>query len=324
MSGQRKSLNLDPTMFVEPPKSEAMSELFGNIDSSKVTQINLEDIVDFHNHAFKVEHDEQMQDLIESIRELGIQQPLLLWLPNDSDKYECVSGHRRKYAAKCVGLTSVPAIILNCDKETAEIIMVDSNNQREEISISEKAKAYKIKNDAIKKKPEFSFESFGRTRDIIAKDSKDSAAKIARYIKIAVLPEVFLNYLDEKKLTLMAAINLVSLKDEQLDMVNIYCEDGIFPSEEQAKEIRDLAESDELTNDAIKDILNINGSSEYEDPIDKANRKEVARMKKFTAATKSIWPKDIDNYIPLGDREELLKELVMKWYNEKRMEAEEV
>lgn len=324
MSGKRKDgITIDPTIFEEQPSSEAVASLFGNVDPSKIIQIQLDEIIDFHNHAFKVENDEQMQELIESIREIGIQQPLLLWRPDTGNKYECISGHRRKFAAKQVGLDTVPAILLTCDKETAEIIMVDSNNQREEISISEKAKAYKIKNDAIKKKPEFRFETFGRSLDIIANDSKDSARKIARYIRVAALPDIYLNYLDSKDLSLMAAVQLVELDNEQLDMLNIYCEDGVFPSEEQAKELRHLAEMGELNNNSIKDVLNINSSSDVEDVIDKANRKEKARQQRFSVATKAIWPKDIDHYIPLAERENLLKELVLEWYNKQKMKQEE-
>ena len=177
-------------------KMTSVEELLGVANEEVATEIELNQIQSFRNHPFKVLDDEKMQDLVNSIRENGILTPVLV-RPIDNNKYEMISGHRRMHAAGLLQMNVIPAIIRDMSDEEAVVKMVDSNIQREELLPSEKAFAYKMKLDAMKRQAgrpaknnsgQFDQNLAGRvSRDILAKEVGESSKQIQRYIRLTEL-----------------------------------------------------------------------------------------------------------------------------------------
>lgn len=297
----------------------------------KVVYITINNITDHPKHTYKVIDDAKMDELVESIEELGVVEPILV--RKIDDKYECISGHRRKHAALRAGLSVVPAVILDVDDDVSDVLMVDSNNQREKISISEKAKSYKVKYEAIKRSSKLNFESFSdyKASQLISGESEESYKTVMRYIKIAELPEEYLKALDEGNLTFRAAFQLSGMNNNELNFLyKTQIENDVFPTEKESKELKMLSENKIFNEDNISATLNKPINTEYENKDSKNEtsddlvskeeqarlKKEIAKMKQFNAATKDIFPKDIDKYCPLENRKALLQELVDIWYRE--------
>ena len=191
--------------------------------------IKLEDLVPFKDHPYKVIENEGMIELTESISERGILNPLLVRPLDDEDgKYEIISGHRRFYAAQKLGMKKVPCIVHFIDRDAATVMMVDSNCQRIELLPSEKAFAYKMKMDAIKRMPGRKpaenvspVETQKRSSEIIAKEAGESRAQIDRYIRLTYLVPELLQYVDEGKIGMRPAVEMSYLNEEtQRDIVD--------------------------------------------------------------------------------------------------------
>lgn len=250
-------------------------ELYGKRTSDnkleKFTMKNLrfDEIFPCPYNPYQVTDDEKMEELIESAKENGILNPIMV-RKLEENKYEIVSGHRRFYAANKLGIYVLPCLVGDITKEEADIIMVDSNLQRENIKISEKAKAYKIKLEAIKRQAgrpknnsaenQPNFENAEKSRDkgklsveILAEEVGLKKDKIKRLVKLAELKDEFLDMLDEKEITLESGYNLAFLsKETQQSILNlIYAEPKIVPTNftpEIRAEILKLKDNEDISN----------------------------------------------------------------------------
>lgn len=230
----------------------------------KVRVVSLQYVDDFPDHPFQVREDEDMEKLIESIRNNGVLNPIIVRRKED-ERYEIISGHRRKYACKKLGMDLIPMIVRDISRDEAVIAMVDSNLQREVILPSEKARAYKMKMDAMRRKAgrpskENSApveQNFGRTtRDVLASESPDSSEQIRRYVRLNELTPELLEFVDEGKIGLRPAVELSYLQEEEMrDLVDFIDTEGTFPSHAQAIRMKELSRDGKLDTDTINEIM---------------------------------------------------------------------
>ena len=227
----------------------------------KVVEIEMEWLRAFPNHPFKVIGDSQMIELQDSIKKYGVLNPLIV-RPKIEGYYEIISGHRRKYAAEKLGYKKIPVIIRMLQDDEAVVIMVDSNLQREQITPSEKAYAYKMKYDAIKKKAgrkncsQVDHNTGKRSIDVIGELCGDSAKQVQRYIKITELIPALLDKVDDGTMGFTPAVQLSYLKKkEQQEIMNAIDSTQCTPSLSQAIRMKKLSESGKLTEAEIEGIL---------------------------------------------------------------------
>ena len=239
----------------------------------RVRNIPLAELHPFKGHPFKVQNNEEMQRMIESIRKVGAITPALARsLPGGG--YELISGHRRLAACKALGMDAMPVIIRDLTDEEAVITMVDSNLQREHILPSEKAFAYKMKYDALKHQGTSS--QLGtklRTDELLAQNSSDSRNQIQRYIRLTHLIPDILKLVDEGKIALTPAVELSYLQPSEQEMLfSVMDSDEVTPSLSQARRLRRMSEAQTLTDDAVLQLLSeVKGNQvEYvKVPVDK-------------------------------------------------------
>ena len=226
----------------------------------KVRNIPLDELHPFRDHPFKVVDDEKMEETVESIREYGVLVPIIA-RPKEEGGYEIISGHRRCHASEKAGLETIPTIVRDLDDDEATIIMVDSNLQRESLLPSEKAKAYKMKLDAIKrqgKRNDLTCAQIehklnrGKSVEQIAETAGESRATVQRYIRLTELIPELLDMVDEKKINFNSAVEISHLTPDEQQMV---CEtiesEGRTPSVAQAQEIKRLSQKKQLNEDTI-------------------------------------------------------------------------
>ena len=250
-----------------------------NESRESVREIPLEEISDFPNHPFKVKMDESMADMAESVKQYGVLVPALV-REKPEGGYEMIAGHRRKMASELAEKKEIPCIVRNLTDDEAIIIMVDSNLQREQILPSEKAFAYKMKLDAMKRRagrpsknsatvlPNFE----GKTsRQILAEQAGESHEQIRKYIRLTELITPILDMVDSSKIAIRPAVELSYLQKEQqtilLDTMQL---EDCTPSHAQAIKMRKFAEEGRLNEDVILSILS----------EEKGNQKEQFRMPK--------------------------------------------
>ena len=242
-----------------------MEEINDSTKREKVRVIPIDLIDDFPNHPFQVKDDEDMEKLVESIRNNGVLTPIIVRKKED-ERYETIAGHRRKHACKKLGLTVIPAIAREISRDEAVIAMVDSNLQREVILPSEKAKAYKMKMDAMKRKagrpskencvPSAHNYEGKRTREIIAEDAGESPDQVRRYIRLNELTPELLEFVDEGSIGMRPAVEISYLQEEeQRDLVDYIDTEGIFPSHAQTIRMRKLSKEGKLDTDTINEIM---------------------------------------------------------------------
>ena len=231
-----------------------------------IFEIPIELIDDFPDHPFKVRMDEDMQQLIDSVKERGLITPIIL-RKKDDDRYEIVSGHRRKKACEMAGLTMVRAEVRDMTRDEAIITMVDSNLQRSQILPSEKAFAYKMRMDAMKRLPgRPSAENGGpvghnltgqKSRDIFAEEVGESGRQVSRYIRLTELEPEILEKVDEGKIGLRPAVELSYLtKDEQQMLVDAMDLTESTPSHAQAIRLRAFSQDGVLGPHIIENVMN--------------------------------------------------------------------
>lgn len=223
--------------------------------------LNPNEITDFPDHPFRIDDNEEMDKMVESIKQIGVKIPVLV-RPKKDGGYEMVAGHRRNFATKKAGLTAIPAIIREMTDEEAVIIMVDSNIQREKVLISEKAFAYKMKMEALKKqgkRNDLTSCQVGtklRTDEQIAENSDDSARQIQRYIRLTELIKELLDMVDIGKISFNPAVEISYLNKEQqymlLDCIKRY---DATPSQAQAIFLKKLSQEGKLTTDKMEEIM---------------------------------------------------------------------
>ena len=230
----------------------------------KVRIISLQYVDDFPNHPFEVREDEDMEKLIDSIRNNGVLNPIIVRRKED-ERYEIISGHRRKYACRKLGMDLIPMIVRDFSKDEAVIAMVDSNLQREVILPSEKAKAYKMKMDAMKrqgKRTDLTSSPMDRklkgveTAEIIGQQSGESKEQVYRFIRLNELTPELLEFVDEGKIGLRPAVELSYLQEEEMrDLVDFIDTEGTFPSHAQAIRMKELSREGNLDTDTINAIM---------------------------------------------------------------------
>ena len=228
-----------------------------------VREIPLEEISDFPNHPFKVKVDEHMTEMADSIKQYGVLVPAIV-REKESGGYEMVAGHRRKMASELAGKNEMPCIVRNLTDDEAILIMVDSNLQREQILPSEKAFAYKMKLEAMKRqagRPSKNSvplgQNFGYTsREILAENSPDSNTQIQRYIRLTELIPPILDMVDENRIAMRPAVELSYLpKEEQNILLDTMQAEDCTPSHAQALKMRKFSDEGRLSGDVIYSIL---------------------------------------------------------------------
>lgn len=235
-----------------------------NKNREYVRMIPVKEITNFPNHPYKVKDDDEMFSMAETVKQFGVIHPVLV-RPKENGGYEMISGHRRKRACEIAGRTEIKAIVREMTDEEATIVMVDSNNQREKILPSEKAFAYKMKLDAMKKQgqrndltsaPEEQKLKNKTTREILAEETGESSSNIQRFIRLTELIPELLKLVDEEKMKLRPAVELSYLTEEEQQQVFDAIEyTDAFPSHPQAIKMKKLSESGNLTMEEIDDIL---------------------------------------------------------------------
>ena len=244
---------------------------------------------EFENHPYKVKHDDEMEMLIESIKEHGILSPIIA-RPLENDEYEIISGHRRLFASKRAGLTEVPALVVEMDRDNAAIALVDSNLHRDNISPSEKAFAYKLKMEAMSRQGYRSDLTSGqvvpksddnRTSAEIGEAHGESFKTVQRYIRLTYLHPKLLEYVDEGRIAFTPAVELSYLNDiEQEDLIQTIESEDCTPSLSQAVRMKKLSQAGELDDDKIFEIMS----------EEKANQKE--RIKIPAEKLRKYFPRD--------------------------------
>ncbi len=229
-----------------------------------IKDISLGELHPFPDHPFDVRDDDTMKQTIESIREYGVLVPAIA-RPREDGGYELIAGHRRKYACEIAGLDTMPVIVRDIDRNVATIVMVDSNLQRENILPSEKAKAYKMKLEAIKRqagRPSRNSVQVGQnldgktSREQIAENSPDSATQIQRYIRLNELEPELQKLVDDGKIGMTPAVEISYLKpDEQKILIETIDSEQSTPSLSQAQRMRRLSQECKFSDDAVLDIM---------------------------------------------------------------------
>lgn len=245
-----------------------LDDLFSSQESreeeslAKIREIPLDLIDEFPNHPFKVRDDEDMMNLVQSVQENGILVPAIL-RQKDDGRYELIAGHRRKRACEIAGLDTLRAEVMDLDFDEATIFMVDSNLQRTTILPSEKAFSYKMRLEAMKRKAgrpsKENWDPVGpnlRSSETLAKEVEESATQIKRYIRLTELIPELLDMVDEGKIALRPAVELSYLSvDEQYEVYEKTMQEDCTPSHAQTIRMRELSKEDNLTSDAIEDII---------------------------------------------------------------------
>ena len=247
---------LDDLFSTDESRAEAQLE--------KVIKLNPAEISDFPNHPFKVKQDDDMAEMVESIKKYGVLVPALV-RPKEDGGYEMVAGHRRKFAASLAGVSEIPCIVRSLTDDEATIVMVDSNLQREKILPSEKAFAYKMKLEAIKRQgrrtdltsaPLEPKLKGSRSNEELAANSPDSRSQIQRYIRLTELIPPVLQMVDDGKIAFRPAVELSYLSKEQQESLysTMECED-CTPSLAQAIKMKEFSKDGKLTDEVILSII---------------------------------------------------------------------
>ena len=260
MKSSAKSINLttlDDLLSTEESRAEESCE--------KVVRIPLSELHPFPNHPFHVRDDEAMQNTVDSIREYGVLTPGIV-RPREDGGYEIVAGHRRKHGSELAGLSDMPCIVREMDDDTATILMVDSNIQREDILPSERAQAYKMKAEALNRKmgrpakenegqvvPTFRGK---KTSEIIGEQVGENYKQVERYMRLTELQPELQQMVDDKKIAMTPAVELSYLKPEEQQMLLTAIDsEQATPSLSQAQRMKKLSQAGKLNDDTMLDIM---------------------------------------------------------------------
>ena len=260
MKSSAKSINLtslDDLFSTEESRAEESCE--------KVVRIPLAELHPFPNHPFHVRDDEAMQNTVDSIKEYGVLTPGIV-RPREDGGYEIVAGHRRKHGSELAGLTDMPCIVREMDDDTATILMVDSNIQREDILPSERAQAYKMKAEALNRKlgrpakenegqvvPTFRGK---KTSEIIGEQVGENYKQVERYMRLTELQPELQQMVDDKKIAMTPAVELSYLKPEEQQMLLTAIDsEQATPSLSQAQRMKKLSQAGKLNDDTMLDIM---------------------------------------------------------------------
>ena len=261
-SGNLALKGLDDLFSTEENRQEEQRE--------QVQQIPIDELHPFTNHPFKVLDDEAMTRTVESIAQYGVLAPLIARPRPDGDGYEIISGHRRQYAAKLAGLDTLPVIVRQMSDDAAVILMVDSNLQREHILPSERALAYKMKLDAMRrtsgrpsKENVSQIGTQKRSDQIMAEELGESRNQIQRFIRLTNLVPELLDMVDEKKIAFNPAVELSYLDEsQQRDFLEAMEDTQNAPSLSQAQQLKKMAQQGEFSYEKAFDVMGQEKKSE--------------------------------------------------------------
>lgn len=282
-------------------KMESFEDLFGGSSvqetgAEQIINAPLADLYEFKDHPFKVLDDEKMEETTESIREYGVLVPGIA-RPRAGGGYELIAGHRRKHGSERAGKTEMPIIVRNYSDDEATIIMVDSNIQREDILPSEKAKAYKMKYEAMKHQGK---KSGKNTLDEVGEAAGENAKKVQRYIWLARLSEELLEMVDTKKLGFSQGVDISFLSEEAQQWVEVIIEEqDCNVSTVQSGKLKEYGKSGELTLAMVRLILT----------------EEKPKERKFTMKSDKIGEYFSDSYSN-EEIENIIISLLDKWKKE--------
>ena len=247
-------------------------------------KLDVTKLKEFENHPYKVKHDDEMEMLIDSVKEHGILSPIIV-RPIENDEYEIISGHRRLFASKRAELTEVPALVVEMDRDNAAIALVDSNLHRDNISPSEKAFAYKLKMDAMSRqghRTDLTLSQVATKYDTaaeIGEQMKESRDQVFRYIRLTNLHPKLLEYVDEGRIAFTPAVELSYLNDiEQQNLIQTIESEDCTPSLSQTVRMKKLSQQGLLDDDKIFEIMS----------EEKANQKD--RIKIPTERVRKFFP----------------------------------
>lgn len=309
----RKGVNVSFRSYddiFETDESRAESQL------EKVQKIALTELVPFRNHPFKVVDDEAMLRTTESIAQFGVLTPLIA-RPNEDGTYEIISGHRRAHAAAAAGLTEVPVIVRDMDDDAAVCLMVDSNLQREEILPSERAFAYKMKNEAMKRSAgrpskenggQIGHDFQGRkTVDLLGEQTGESAKQVQRFIRLTNLIPELLDMVDRKQISFNPAVELSYLTPaEQEQLIDAMDYTQASPSLSQAQRLKKLSQEGSCTGEAMQDILG------------EVKKGELERVAFKSEQLRKYFPK---SYSPKQMQDTIIK-LLEQWQKKRQRDQE--
>ena len=292
MKSSAKNISLTSLDDLFSTEEERSKDVVGSIVNIPLSQLH-----DFPNHPFKVRDDEKMQETVESVKAYGVLVPAIVRQRPDGE-YEIVAGHRRKRASELAGLNELPAIVRDLDDDAATIIMVDSNLQRENILPSERAQAYKMKLEAIKRQGERrdltspQVAAKFRADDEVAKAAGVSGDTVRRFIRLTELQPELQEMVDSGKMAMTPAVELSYLKPEEQSLLLETIEsEQATPSLSQAQRIKKLSQSGDLNEDSILSIMAEQKKPELSSNITLSGDK----LKKYFP--KSYTPAQIENTI---------------------------
>lgn len=306
MKSSAKNIRLtsvDDLFSTEASREEAQRE--------KVQEIPLEELHPFPNHPFKVLDDDRMLDTAESIREHGVLVPAIV-RPRTTGGYELIAGHRRKRGCELAGLSTMPVIVRDLDDDAATIIMVDSNIQRESLLPSERAFAYKMKLDAIKRqgaRSDLTSLQVAQKLSVqkVGDDVGISKDQVRRYIRLTELIPPLLNLVDERKIAFNPAVELSYLKpEEQTILLDAMDSEQATPSLSQAQRIKQFSQQGRLSEDVMRAILS------------EEKKTEVDRITLSNETLRKYFPR---SYTPKQMEETILK-LLEGWHRRRQQSME--
>ncbi len=229
----------------------------------KLMNVKLEKLHPFENHPYKVLDDSSMTELVESIKEYGLLNRIIVRPMDDTpEEYEIISGHRRVHAADLIEMKEVPAVVHFIDRDEATVMMVDSNCQRENLTLMEKARSYRMKTDALSHQGKTLGQNVPKSEDNrttakIGNEAGDSYKTVQRLIRLTYLVPELQEYVDIGKMKMLPAYELSFLDEEaQRDIVDCITETEVFPSHAQARRMRKAFEEGKLDYDAVTEIMN--------------------------------------------------------------------
>ena len=283
--------------------------------TDEIKYLNVNELKPFEEHPFKVRIDEEMDELVDSIKENGVVSPIIA-RPHKDGGYEIISGHRRAKACDILQLEQAPVIVKDIDDDTAVILVVDSNLNRENILPSEKAFAYQMKLEAIKRKAgrptkdnlcQVGTDLVGvRSDELVAENTDDSARQVQRYIRLTNLIDPLLTMVDEKQISMTAAVELSYLgSKEQAQVMEIIDAEATAPSIAQAIKIHNFSKEGKLSPAVIESIM----------------QEEKSPKRKVT-----IGEDKINRYFPKNYTKEQIEETVLRliqgWYKKRQQTHE--
>ena len=293
----------------EKIKLASIDELLGVVNEESAMEIEISKIHPFKNHPFKVLDDEKMQDLVESVKINGVLTPVLLRMDENED-YEMVSGHRRMHAAQLAGLTTIPAIVRELSDDDAIVAMVDANIQREELLPSEKAFAYKMKLDAMKRQGirtdltcvQNEHKSGKKSRELLGEQVGISSVQVTRYIRLTELIPELLDLVDNKKLQFTVAVDISYIDKEVQEWIYEYISDTGFIKPKQIAALRNQLNDGPINQIQMLSIFN-----------NCVMAKKVSRS--LTFSEKKLTKYFPDDYTA-KDMEQVIESLLEKWMQE--------